>query len=252
MDDKVATIIENRHVVSNYFLVKLKLAGPMWKVKPGQFVMLKVPGGELFLRRPFSIFDYGRETISIMYRVVGKGTDALSRAKKNEKTLVLGPLGNGFAAPKRSKPVVITGGIGVAGVHLLAKSLGRKARIFYGCAHKDELAVMKDIMDFNPAIATLDGSRGFKGDVVSLFRREIKPSALGDIEIFTCGPHGMVKSLKKCISASKTPCQVLMEEHMACGLGLCFGCVVKTTDVEEPYKRACKEGPVFDLWQVSL
>jgi dihydroorotate dehydrogenase electron transfer subunit len=72
------------------------------------------------------------------------------------------------------------------------------------------------------------------------------------VEVFTCGPEGMVKSIRKEIENMKTPCQVLVEERMACGLGLCFGCAVKTIDEKEPYKRACKEGPVFDLWQISL
>ncbi len=251
MDDREARIIENRNVASNYFFLKLKLSKSMGTIKPGQFVMLKVPGGDLFLRRPFSIFDYGKDTISIMYRVVGKGTQSLSETEKNKKTLVLGPLGNGFTMAKRDAQIVITGGIGIAGVHLLIKSLLDKPRIFYGCSKKEELAVIEDIIGLKPAIATLDGSQGFKGDVVALFQKEMKSLTKKDMEIFTCGPEGMVKSLRKSINALKTPCQVLMEERMACGLGLCFGCVVKTVDSKEPYKRACKEGPVFDLWQIS-
>ncbi len=252
MDDIEARVIDNHNIVSNYFLLRLKLAKPMGSIKPGQFVMLKVPDRNVFLRRPFSIFDYGRDTITIMYRVVGKGTEALSRAEKNEKTLVLGPLGNGFTTTKRDGFIVITGGIGVAGVHLLIKQLKRDISIFYGCSNKEELAVIEDIMDRNPAIATLDGSQGFQGDVVALFRKQMKIFQGKNIEVFTCGPEGMVKNIRKQIEKWKTPCQVLVEERMACGFGLCFGCVVKTIDENEPYKRACKEGPVFDLWQISL
>lgn len=252
MDDIEAGVIDNRNIVSNYFLLRLKLAKPMGSVKPGQFVMLRVPDKNIFLRRPFSIFDYGRDTITIMYRVVGKGTEALSRAGKSEKTLVLGPLGNGFTLTKRDASVVITGGIGVAGVHLLIKSLEHNASIFYGCSNKEELAIIEDIMGFNPAIATLDGSEGFQGDVVTLFQKQMKTFKGKNIEVFTCGPEGMVKNIRKQISKWETPCQVLVEERMACGFGLCFGCVVKTFDENEPYKRACKEGPVFDLWQISL
>jgi dihydroorotate dehydrogenase electron transfer subunit len=252
MDDIEAKIIENRNVVSNYFLLKLKLSKPMGTIKPGQFVMLKVPDGDTFLRRPFSIYDYGKETVSVVYRVVGKGTESLSRAEKNKKTFVLGPLGNGFNVTKRDEYVIITGGIGVAGVHLLIKSLKKKARIFYGCSNKEELKAVDDILRYNPAISTLNGSRGFKGDVVELFRKEKKTFSGKDVEIFTCGPEGMIKNIRKEIENMKTPCQVLVEERMACGLGLCFGCAVKTIDEKEPYKRACKEGPVFDLWQISL
>jgi dihydroorotate dehydrogenase electron transfer subunit len=252
MDDIEARIIENRNVVSNYFLLKLKLSKPMGTIKPGQFVMLKVPDGDVFLRRPFSIYDYGKETVSVVYRVVGKGTEALSRAKKNKKTLVLGPLGNGFTLSGRDEHIIITGGIGVAGVHLLIKSLKKKARVYYGCSSKEELRVVEDVLGYNSAISTLDGSKGFRGDVVALFRKEKKTFSGKNVEIFACGPDGMIKSIRKTIEKWRTPCQVLLEERMACGLGLCFGCVVKTVDEKEPYKRACKEGPVFDLWQISL
>jgi len=252
MDDIEARIVENRNIVLNYFFLKLKLSKLMGTIRPGQFVMLKVPDTDIFLRRPFSIYDYGKETITIIYRVVGKGTESLSKAEKNEKTFVLGPLGNGFNITKRDEYIIIAGGIGVAGVHLLIKILKDKARIFYGCSNKEELKVVDDILRYNPAISTLDGSRGFKGDIVTFFRKERKTLKGKDREIFTCGPEGMIRNIRKAIEKKKTPCQVLLEERMACGLGLCFGCAVKTIDEKEPYKRACKEGPVFDLWQTSL
>ena len=252
MDDFEAKIIENRNIVSNYFLMELKLSKPMGMIRPGQFIMLKVRDGDIFLRRPFSIYDFSKGTITIVYRVVGKGTLTLSEAGKNEKTLVLGPLGNGFSITKRDAYIVITGGIGVAGVHLLIKSLKNKACVFYGCSSKEELRVIDDIARFNPAVATLDGSEGFKGDVVTLFRKQKKALEGKNVEVFTCGPESMIKSVRKEIENIKTPCQVLVEERMACGLGLCFGCAVRTIDEKEPYKRACKEGPVFDLWQISL
>lgn len=224
----------------------------MGMIKPGQFIMLKVPDGDVFLRRPFSIYDYSKDTITIVYRVVGKGTKSLSETEKNKKTFVLGPLGNGFSITKRDVYIVIAGGIGVAGVHLLIKSLKDKARVFYGCSSKEELRIIDDITRLDPAIATLDGSGGFKGNIVTLFRKQKKAFERKNVEIFTCGPEGMVKSIRKEIEDMKTPCQVLVEERMACGLGLCFGCAIRTIDEKEPYKRACKEGPVFDLWQISL
>ena len=114
MDDFEAKIIENRNIVSNYFLMKLRLPKPMGTIKPGQFIMLKVPDRDVFLRRPFSIYDYKKDTITIVYRVVGKGTESLCEAAKNEKTFVLGPIGNGFNIIKRDVYIVIAGGIGVA------------------------------------------------------------------------------------------------------------------------------------------
>ena len=250
MDDIEAKIIENRNIVLNYFLMRLRLSKPMGSIIPGQFAMIKVPDSDVFLRRPFSVYDSGKDTISIMYRTVGKGTDALSKAVKNEAIRVLAPLGKGFHINQRDKHIIITGGIGIAGVHLLVKMLKDKARIFYGCSTKEELKVVDDILRFNPSISTLNGSAGFRGDVVSLFKSRMDAFRGKDIEIYTCGPEGMTRSLRKTIDKTRTPCQVLVEERMACGLGLCFGCAVKTVDENEPYKRACKEGPVFDLWQI--
>lgn len=252
MHDREAVVIDNSRIVSNYFLLKLRLEQPLDKPVAGQFVMLKVPRSDLFLRRPFSIYDYRGRTISIMYRAVGKGTEALSRVEKNERTFVLGPLGNGFTVKKSGIPVVITGGIGVAGVHLLVKRLGEKASIFYGCLNKEELIVIEDIMKFHPRVSTIDGSYGFKGNVVELFLSQMNSFEQNKVQVYTCGPEGMVKNIRQSLESSRTACQVLVEERMACGLGLCFGCVVKTTDEKEPYKRVCKEGPVFDLWQISL
>jgi dihydroorotate dehydrogenase electron transfer subunit len=242
MNDIEARIIENRNIILNYFLLKLKLSETMGTIKPGQFAMLKVPHKDVFLRRPFSIYDYGKETITIVYRVVGKGTQALSQAGKSEKTRVLGPLGNGFTIKERDAYIVIAGGIGIAGVHLLIKHLKDKTRLFYGCSTQDELCVIDDVRHFNPAIATLDGTMGFKGNVVEMFRKEKENYFDKNAEIFACGPEDMIKGIRKEIGNAKTPCQVLVEERMACGLGLCFGCVIKTSDENEPYKRACKEG----------
>jgi dihydroorotate dehydrogenase electron transfer subunit len=252
MDDIEATIIKNINIASNYYLLKLRLSRPMGSTKPGQFVMLKVPGNEVFLRRPFSIYAYNRNILTLMYRIAGKGTEILSNTLKKDKTFVLGPLGNAFNIRKADNYFVLAGGIGIAGVRTLIEKLGIRASIFFGCNNKEELPLIKDIRDLNPMVATLDGSYGFKGNVVELFGNHIVSAKGKDSQIFVCGPEGMVKSLRKLIEKERVPCQVLVEERMACGLGLCFGCVIKTIDEKEPYKRVCKEGPVFDLWEISL
>ncbi|HEX2964213.1 MAG TPA: dihydroorotate dehydrogenase electron transfer subunit [Syntrophorhabdaceae bacterium] len=251
MDDIPAIIIGNDNITLNYFCMKLKLAKAMGPVRPGQFVMVKIPGSDVFLRRPFSIYESARNTITVMYRVVGKGTELLSGLEPDQKTFVLGPLGNGFNIRQRDEYLIIAGGIGIAGVRLLAKTLKQKARIFYGCSTKEELKVIEDLSRYNPSISTLDGSAGVKGNVVALFAKYMTGIAGKDAEVFTCGPDGMVRGLRKILEKTGTACQVLVEERMACGIGLCFGCVIKTVDEKEPYKRTCKEGPVFDLWQIS-
>jgi dihydroorotate dehydrogenase electron transfer subunit len=252
MVDTEAQIIENKNIVLDYFLLRLKPVKTFGKVKPGQFVMLKIPGNEVFLRRPFSIYDYDKGILSIMYKVAGKGTEILSKTGNDTLTSVLGPLGNGFRIGKRDVYLVVAGGIGVAGIHFLIKELKEKASVFFGCTSHVETILLEDIMYLNPAISTLDGSCGYKGNVVEMLKNHIETTKNIDQEIFVCGPEGMLKSLKASIKENIISCQALVEERMACGLGLCFGCVKKTIDENEPYKRVCKEGPVFDLWEISL
>ncbi len=252
MDDIEGKIISNKKIAQGHYLLRIRLSRSMGMVRPGQFVMMKIPGGEVFLRRPFSIYDYQQGILTVMYKVVGKGTEQLSKAPKGTPVLTLGPLGRWFTVSDSAIPIVVAGGIGFAGVSALAKILQGKASIFFGCSALDEVSLLKGAMHFHPFIATLDGSCGFKGNVIQLLKKHLKGWKGKNVEIFACGPENMVKSLKKLIEPYKIPCQVLLEERMACGLGLCFGCVKKTTDAQEPYKRVCKEGPVFDLWEISL
>jgi dihydroorotate dehydrogenase electron transfer subunit len=252
MDDIKGRIIHNEEIAPGYYLLKITLAKTMAHAVPGQFVMVQVPDSEVFLRRPFSIYEYSRKILSIMYKVVGRGTKSLSRAGINEQVSVLGPLGRGFTIKRSCPYIVVAGGIGIAGVHALIKKLGKRATVFFGCSTKAELPLLESISHVHPCISTLDGSYGFRGDVVQLFAKHMKSMKNRDIEILTCGPENMLIGLKKLLEREKIPCQASLEERMACGLGLCFGCVKKTVDEEEPYKRVCIEGPVFDLWQVCL
>lgn len=252
MDDIEGTIIHNKAIAPGHYLLKVSLVKPMDPMVPGQFVMVKIPDTEIFLRRPFSIYDYKRKTVSLMYKVVGKGTEALSRAVKNERVSVLCPLGKGFQVRKRQGYVVVAGGIGMAGVHALIKRLGKRATIFFGCTSKAELPLMGKAAGLNPYVATIDGSFGFRGNVIQLLESHMAALEKKDIEVFACGPENMLKNLRKLLEKNSIPCQASFEERMACGLGLCFGCVKKTIDEREPYHRVCKEGPVFDLWQVCL
>jgi len=252
MDDIEGKIVYNEEIAPGYYMLKARLVKPMDPMTPGQFVMLKIPDSEIFLRRPFSIYDYSRDTLSLVYKVVGKGTEALREARKNDKTLVLCPLGKGFHVGERQAYIVVAGGIGVAGVHALIRRLGKRATIFFGCNSKAELPLMGIAADLDPYVSTLDGSHGFHGNVVQLLSEHMDCVSDKDVEVFTCGPENMLRSLKSLLEKSRTPCQASFEERMACGLGLCFGCVKKTFDEKDPYKRVCKEGPVFDLWNVCL
>ncbi len=251
MDDIEGLIVRNDPVVPGYFRASIRLSKPMASIRPGQFVMLKVPSSEVFLRRPFSIYDYHRGLLSVLYKVAGKGTTALAEARARQHVMVLGPLGNGFTVLPGHEAIVVAGGIGIAGVSLLWSKLRGKKSLFWGCASDAEAGLVNDMVSCEPYVSTMDGSLGCKGSVVELLAQHItvlkRPA-----QVFACGPEPMFASLRDLLEGERIPCQVLLEERMACGLGICFGCVRKTLDEAEPYKRVCKEGPVFDLWRISL
>ncbi len=251
IDDIEGTIIRNEPVVPGYRLAAIRLARPMAEVKPGQFVMVRVPSAEVFLRRPFSIYTYRAGVVSILYKIVGTGTRELAAAAAGTKLMLLGPLGNGFDLLPGHHPVLVAGGIGIAGVYLLWLSCKRKATLFWGCTSDADMGLLNRIAPDATRVATIDGSFGCRGNVVELLAREL-PAMARPVQVFACGPEPMFRSLREVLKDEKVPCRVLLEERMACGLGVCFGCVTKTLDAAEPYKRVCKEGPVFDLWQISL
>ncbi|MCS7280277.1 MAG: dihydroorotate dehydrogenase electron transfer subunit [Desulfobacterota bacterium] len=252
MKDMEVTVIENREVIKDHFLLKAKVKGRIPAFRPGQFVMVKIQGPQVFLRRPFTAYECEKDTISILYKVKGVGTRVLSKMKRGEKTFILGPCGRGFSITERELYVVIAGGIGVAGVNLLIKSLKKNVWIFFGTSSSSNLSLLGNLTNYDLFISTLDGTYGKKGDVISLFREKIDDLKNKDVEIFACGPKEMYKSLKDALLKYRLPCQVLYEERMACGMGLCFGCVVETLDPKDPIKRVCYEGPVFSLWELSL
>jgi len=250
MDDIEGTIVRNEPVIPGHFRVSIRLARPMGRVRPGQFVMLRIPSSEVFLRRPFSIYNYERGVLSLLYKVAGRGTAALANARAKVRVMVLGPLGNGFTVLAGHEAIVVAGGIGIAGVNLLWSKLRERKSLFWGCTDSAEAGLVDDLISCEPYVSTIDGSLGCKGNVVELLGEHIsvlkRPA-----QVFACGPEPMLSSLRALLEDERIPCQVLVEERMACGLGICFGCVRKTLDEAEPYKRVCKEGPVFDLWQIS-
>ena len=246
------TIIQNIAIIPGYHLASIRLATPMPPPRPGQFVMISIPSREVFLRRPFSIYEYGDGVLSILYKVTGKGTGLLASAGQNDEIMVLGPLGNGFTVLPDHRAAIVAGGIGLAGIRLLWLSMKGRASLYWGCTNQAEGSLLSGFYSGDPLISTIDGSLGCKGNVVELFAQHL-PQLDRPLQVFACGPEAMFLSLRQTLdNKERVPCQVLVEERMACGLGICFGCVKRTTDDVEPYKRVCKEGPVFDLWQICL
>jgi dihydroorotate dehydrogenase electron transfer subunit len=211
---------------------------------PGQFVNIKLEG--MFLRRPISVCDVEGDKLTIIYKVVGKGTEAMSRMTAGELDILTG-LGNGYdLTVSGEKPVLLGGGVGVPPMYKLAKELiaqGKKVSVILGFNTKNEIFYEEEFKNLGAEVfvTTVDGSYGIRGFVTD---------ALKNIDytyFYTCGPEPMLKAVHR---ASVTSGQMSFEERMGCGFGACMGCSCKTLT---GYKRICKEGPVMRkeeiLWE---
>lgn len=218
---------------------------------PGQFYMLQA--GDTYdplLKRPFSIFRHEGNSLNFLYRIRGKGTRSLSHLKSGDIINVIGPLGNSYPAPPDDF-IALAGGIGIASLLPLMEKFKERAYLFYGARNKEELVMLNEakVLSKEVFIATDDGSEGQKGLVTKLLRDFLnsKLRTQNSKLIYACGPSPMLKELSHIVAGEKAKCYVSLEEHMACGVGACLGCVVKTAS---GYKRVCKEGPVFDLEEI--
>jgi len=258
-------VVKNERIEPLYFLLTIYCPSIANEIKAGQFIMLKVSeNSSPLLRRPFSIYKSypsshpekkKRGALLILYRIVGKGTQKMTEFKKGQKVNMIGPLGNGFSLPPlpSSTPIIlIGGGIGVVSLYSLAEILGSHyLYVFIGGRTKDDLLCEEDFKKLNTLkifIATEDGSLGYKGTVIDLFLSQKKSFKRSQSQyIYSCGPVGMLKELAKAVKSKGVVCQASFEARMGCGFGACWGCVVKTNDLNTPYQRVCKEGPVFNL-----
>ena len=202
---------------------------------PGQFVNIAVEG--CYLRRPISVCDYDNESITLIYKVVGQGTEIMSHMQAGEKLDVLTGLGNGFSlSATTERPLLIGGGVGVPPLYNLAKKLkeaGKNVQVVLGFNRADEIFYAEEFkaLGVDVHIATVDGSVGVKGFVTD---------AMKELEfdyIYTCGPLPMLKAI---YSASECDGEFSFEERMGCGFGACMGCSCQTT---KGSKRICKEVP---------
>lgn len=258
-------VLKNNKIQSLYFLLEIDCPPVATLIQPGQFVMLKIYGSQTpLLRRPFSLFkkDLGRRgqkekrgRFSILYKIVGKGTQKMSELEKGAKVDIIGPLGNGFASPPSlsfRNAILIGGGVGIVSLFPLAEALeaGKKLSVFIGGRTKTDILCVKDFKKLNSNIfvATEDGSLGHQGTVIDLFlSKRAKLWREGPSPIYSSGPLEMLKELARALGSRKFLCEASFEARMACGFGACWGCVIKTRDTKTPYQRVCKEGPVFNL-----
>ena len=225
----------------------------MTEPSPGQFYMVGTGRGyDPLLKRAFSLFRRIPGGLQLLYRVRGKGTSLLSSMKEGAVLDLVGPLGNSYPLPRKDQtPVVIGGGIGIASVFSLAEELSGNCHLFYGARMEDELFLAGELgaVYENLVLCTDDGSCGIKGTVVDVLRdfMERRSEGASAPVIYACGPVPMLKSIAETALSIGVEGYISLEENMACGIGACLGCVVRT---KSGYKRVCKEGPVFEVSEV--
>lgn len=249
-----AQIKENRPLHQNHNLLSLINLDEMAEPEPGQFYMLGAGRGyDPLLKRAFSLFRRTTDGLQLLYRIRGKGTALLSSMKEGDVLDVLGPLGNSYPLPGPDQtPVVIGGGVGMASVFSLAERLSGSCHLFYGARMEEELFLAGELSEVyeNLVLCTDDGSCGIKGTVVDVLRDFMGRRSGGSAApiVYACGPLPMLKGIAGTAASLGMQGYVSLEENMACGIGACLGCVVKT---KGGYKRVCREGPVFDIAEMA-
>lgn len=227
-------ILSNKKIAKDVFEMVLE-GDTQYITAPGQFINIQLEGK--FLRRPISVCDYDDTTVTIIYKVVGDGTEMMSALPVGETLDVLTGLGNGYDISKGTKPMLIGGGVGVPPMYNLCKKLiaaGQKPVVILGFNTKDEIFYEDEFkaLGAEVRVATADGSYGIKGFVTDAF--------IDDYDYFyTCGPMPMFKAVEAKVTTSG---QYSFEERMGCGFGACMGCSCKT---KYGNKRICKDGPVL-------
>jgi dihydroorotate dehydrogenase electron transfer subunit len=266
-----AHVAFNRRTSAAYRHLGIVAAGFPPAFGPGQFVMVRPSlSVDPLLPRAFSIYrvtpppDGTGPTVEILYKVLGKGTQCLSRMEDGQEVEILGPLGNSFTVQDRvDTAVLVAGGIGVPPIAALARHLrnpqslpGRPAGairncvVFLGGKTSEDILCVKDFEEASATVhlATEDGSAGTRGLITDVLGPFLQTSDLGPRTIFTCGPPGMLAAVARLAEQHEIHCQTAVEANMACGFGACMGCAieVRSNGPGPTYKLVCKDGPVFD------
>lgn len=247
-------IIYNKKINDNYFTMSISASSETLKAKPGNFIMLKTNKNNLvydpLLRRSFAVSDIEEDNIVITYKVIGKGTLGLTYLRENDIIETSGLLGNYFNCSLNNKRIaIIAGGIGIAPFPLLVKRLTKKNNfidLYYGGKSKNDIVLLDKFKEVdNIFITTEDGSMGNNGLITDYINKEYEIA-------FVCGPNAMMRNVIQKLNKN-CEVQVSMEERMACGIGICMGCVVNLYENTIVNKKCCKDGPIFDgrkvIWQ---
>lgn len=250
-----ALVAAHQEVAEGLFEIEVLAPQIAADAKPGKFVHIR-PGGtsDPLLRRPLSLYDvdHGVGSITLLYKVVGRGTDLLSQVKSREYVDVMGPLGRGFTLPAAAQNVLLAGGgVGIAPLIYLARVLkqgGHAVQAVYGVAsHRDAAVYQRKFEELGVKAwpATMDGSLGYKGTVLGLLQERLNPAKID--MLYTCGPEVMMQAVTAYARYNHIPGEVSLEEAMACGVGACLGCARRLKPADTEYVKVCKDGPVFAM-----
>ncbi len=254
-------VLENRNYKGDYFCITFQAPIIAPAVVPGQFVHLQLPNSpDLLLRRPFSIYDVNIEqgTLSLIYKVIGKGSKALSLLTRGTIVNLLGPLGNGFpTTTNKQSAIIVAGGYGCASTYLIAKTAASHGCCILGARTKDDILVEHEFKQtgFEVNITTNDGSYGHKGIVTDVLDQKLNSMQNQPAVIYACGPNPMLEAVGKLAISHHVNSYLSFDMPMCCGVGACFTCVIKMkadNDDGWEYVRTCYTGPVFEANDVYL
>ena len=251
MKQEIFKILTNQQLAKDVY--RMTLTGDTCGIRPGQFVNIKLDG--LYLRRPISVCDCVGCVLTLIYKVVGKGTELMSKMTQCDELDVLTGLGNGYDLTKSGEtPLLIGGGVGVPPLYMLCRKLaeeGRHPTVVLGFNKAEEVFYTNEFaaLGAEVKVATVDGSVGVKGfvtDAIAALSDEGKKFSY----FYTCGPEPMLKAVYNSPVLDGVEGEFSFEERMGCGFGACMGCSCKTVT---GYKRICKDGPVLEkkeiLWK---
>lgn len=253
-EKKTVSVVSQEYLSQDVCSMWLQAGDMALEAGPGQFLSVYCRDGSRLLPRPVSICEIDKNLgrIRIVYRTVGSGTREMALWKEGDLVEILGPLGNGFPDVSEDRTAfLIGGGIGIPPMLELARSLKCRKKVILG--YRDELFLNEEFEPYGDVfIATEDGSRGTRGNVLDAVREH---GLKGDV-IMACGPAPMLKALKAYAAEQGMECYLSMEERMACGVGACLACVCRTKEVDSHSnvhnRRICKDGPVFRAEEVEL
>ncbi|MGC8966681.1 MAG: dihydroorotate dehydrogenase electron transfer subunit [Caldimicrobium sp.] len=249
-------ILRNQRLSKRIYLLEIEAKGRLLEFKPGQFLKVQIPDGPFdpLFPRPFTVHSFQGKTLKILYQVVGRGTQALSRLPEGEKLLVLGPLGRPYPHSLEYPLGLCAGGVGIAGFGFFLEKLPKERRekifLYYGAKTAQDLVRLDYFQGFpiEIKIATEDGSLGEKGFITEILERDL---AEGRIKtLLSCGPLPMLKVVKELSEIYGVKAYLSLETFMACGTGFCRGCVIRKK--EGSYFHLCEDGPTLPAWEVIL